>query len=257
MMNNPCRILLPLLLFPAILAITFGLFGMLIRYLQRKRKRYQQDRNNNPSISSTEFSKPKPQQQSATVNEDDNATASIHQQRVKVFKTLLPKQQRLILKGRMTYDLEDQVFRYTCKKTRRHEFGGGINKSPPSSAWSHCGFCLEKLAKGEHLLMGLCQHVYHQKCCMDWMVKQNTCPLCRQEMADEVAYKTMIDDYAAKCKDNERSCCGCEPSRICTSAKVTELTLNMQNKYLHFILSSIVTKSHKKIVDDIECAQDL
>lgn len=116
---------------------------------------------------------------------DEHDSPSI---RMKVLSILLPKQ-KSIQKEEMVYDTEEHSYRYDA---------GGSSKTSSTS----CGICLDHFAQGDALMMGLCQHVYHHKCCMDWLVaKQNSCPLCREKMFDESTYKiiaeTINDDASA------------------------------------------------------------
>ena len=47
---------------------------------------------------------------------------------------------------------------------------------------TNCSICYEAHVPGNTVLKLPCCHVYHEECIMSWLVKNNTCPLCRYSM---------------------------------------------------------------------------
>lgn len=50
---------------------------------------------------------------------------------------------------------------------------------------SDCSICQEEMIENETVLKLACRHTYHQQCVNNWLLKNNTCPLCRLEMPKE------------------------------------------------------------------------
>jgi hypothetical protein len=46
----------------------------------------------------------------------------------------------------------------------------------------NCCICLSEIAKGEKTILLPCGHMFHYECCMTWLKKNNTCPMCRFEI---------------------------------------------------------------------------
>ena len=42
-----------------------------------------------------------------------------------------------------------------------------------------CCICLSEIAKGQETVLLPCGHMFHWKCCLNWLKKNNTCPMCR------------------------------------------------------------------------------
>jgi len=45
-----------------------------------------------------------------------------------------------------------------------------------------CCICLSEIEKGEKTILLPCGHMFHYECCMTWLKKNNTCPMCRFEI---------------------------------------------------------------------------
>ena len=39
-----------------------------------------------------------------------------------------------------------------------------------------------EIQKGENTVLLPCGHMFHWKCCLTWLKKNNTCPMCRFEI---------------------------------------------------------------------------
>ena len=46
----------------------------------------------------------------------------------------------------------------------------------------NCCICLEEIEIGKDTLLLPCGHMFHDNCCMNWLYKSNTCPVCRFEI---------------------------------------------------------------------------
>ena len=46
----------------------------------------------------------------------------------------------------------------------------------------NCCICLEEIEIGKDTLLLPCGHMFHENCCMNWLYKSNTCPVCRFEI---------------------------------------------------------------------------
>jgi len=45
---------------------------------------------------------------------------------------------------------------------------------------TQCTTCMETFGKGEKVAQLDCQHIFHKPCIEPWLVRHNTCPICRQ-----------------------------------------------------------------------------
>ena len=46
----------------------------------------------------------------------------------------------------------------------------------------NCCICLEEIELGKDTLLLPCGHMFHAECCLTWLKKSNTCPICRFEI---------------------------------------------------------------------------
>ena len=46
----------------------------------------------------------------------------------------------------------------------------------------NCCICLSEIGKGQETVLLPCGHMFHWKCCLNWLKKNNTCPMCRFEI---------------------------------------------------------------------------
>lgn len=46
----------------------------------------------------------------------------------------------------------------------------------------NCCICITDINIGELTLMLPCGHMFHDACCVNWLEKNNTCPVCRFEL---------------------------------------------------------------------------
>ena len=50
--------------------------------------------------------------------------------------------------------------------------------------YNNCVICLDDIDSKNIYKLDCC-HVYHQKCIDEWLLKQNTCPICRKECSNK------------------------------------------------------------------------
>ena len=66
-----------------------------------------------------------------------------------------------------------------------------INKNLPSMRCTQeysgecCTICLEDFTVGDHLRKMNCDHIFHKDCIDDWLIRNNSCPICREKAIDD------------------------------------------------------------------------
>ena len=45
-----------------------------------------------------------------------------------------------------------------------------------------CCICLSEIERGKETMLLPCGHMFHYKCCLNWLKNNNTCPMCRFEI---------------------------------------------------------------------------
>lgn len=74
------------------------------------------------------------------------------------------------------------VFKFNSKRAN-------LLKHCTLDSCTSCAICQSEFEVNEDLVQLPCQHCYHKDCCMPWIQKHNTCPICRFEMEVEDADK--------------------------------------------------------------------
>ena len=46
----------------------------------------------------------------------------------------------------------------------------------------NCCICMEEIEIGKEAVLLPCGHIFHSNCCLTWLRKSNTCPICRFEI---------------------------------------------------------------------------
>jgi len=52
--------------------------------------------------------------------------------------------------------------------------------------------CMEEFQADDVIVMTDCKHVFHRKCCQEWLQHSRTCPVCRTDLADPPTIITPI-----------------------------------------------------------------
>jgi hypothetical protein len=60
-----------------------------------------------------------------------------------------------------------------------------------------CGICLCQIGKKRYKTV--CNHKFHYKCILKWVINNETCPLCRRIIRD------LNQDYSIEIEDLERT----------------------------------------------------
>ena len=52
---------------------------------------------------------------------------------------------------------------------------------------TECAICLEQF-KGIDIIKSFykCEHIFHKKCLLNWLKKNNKCPLCNHDLSEEI-----------------------------------------------------------------------
>ena len=51
---------------------------------------------------------------------------------------------------------------------------------------AQCPICLMQFLADDHMhVLPPCGHTFHPYCCLPWLRKQNTCPVCRHELPSD------------------------------------------------------------------------
>lgn len=59
-----------------------------------------------------------------------------------------------------------------------------------------CSICFYKIKKSQMKTLHCAyNHSYHQKCIWRWLVKSNTCPLCRERVSSLPGYDCEYNEY--------------------------------------------------------------
>ena len=59
-----------------------------------------------------------------------------------------------------------------------------------------CSICFFKIKKSQNKKLDCSyNHSFHQKCIWKWIVKSNTCPLCREKVSKFPSYNCEYNEY--------------------------------------------------------------
>lgn len=47
-----------------------------------------------------------------------------------------------------------------------------------------CCICMDEFQPGDIIVTTDCKHVFHRKCCQEWLLNSRTCPVCRTDLAN-------------------------------------------------------------------------
>jgi len=54
----------------------------------------------------------------------------------------------------------------------------------PVSYQRECCICMMEYKEGEVIVATPCEHVFHKRCCHEWLQLSRTCPVCRKDLPD-------------------------------------------------------------------------
>lgn len=64
-----------------------------------------------------------------------------------------------------------------------------------------CGICLCKFEKGEEICWSpnkLCKHSFHKECVLEWLMKHNDCPICRNDFLVDNDSDSIVDSISSQ-----------------------------------------------------------
>jgi len=67
---------------------------------------------------------------------------------------------------------------YQCKGSQALK----ISQTAPDESGKECSICLLDVKTSAESYTLHCRHKFHKTCIRDWLKKQNTCPICREEI---------------------------------------------------------------------------
>jgi hypothetical protein len=57
----------------------------------------------------------------------------------------------------------------------------------PESYPKECCICMSDFVHGEIIVVTECEHVFHRRCCQEWLRQARTCPVCRTDIPSALA----------------------------------------------------------------------
>jgi len=73
-----------------------------------------------------------------------------------------------------------------------------INDTNNNNADGTCSICLEKFKKDDTVIINDCSHVFHKGCLVEWALRRDGCPMCRQDMWDQDKYQKLKEKEILK-----------------------------------------------------------
>ena len=64
-----------------------------------------------------------------------------------------------------------KIFKFDNKNCKKDKDGKYENPT--------CCICLKEITKGQETVLIPCEHMFHWKCCLIWLEKSYSCPMCR------------------------------------------------------------------------------
>ncbi|KAL7536480.1 hypothetical protein ACHAXR_007191 [Thalassiosira sp. AJA248-18] len=59
----------------------------------------------------------------------------------------------------------------------------------PESYQKECCICMAEYTEGEVIVATPCDHVFHKRCCQEWLQLSRTCPVCRTDLPEALGYE--------------------------------------------------------------------
>ena len=55
---------------------------------------------------------------------------------------------------------------------------------------SECCICMTEFVDGDTIVATECDHVFHKRCCQEWLKQARTCPVCRMDIPNSLENRT-------------------------------------------------------------------
>ncbi len=79
-------------------------------------------------------------------------------------------------------DLGDQIGKVS--KGLSKEDIERLNHRKAKKGEESCPVCQNEIEGGEDVIELRCRHAYHEECILFWLKDENTCPICKDNLAD-------------------------------------------------------------------------
>jgi len=63
-----------------------------------------------------------------------------------------------------------------------HKFTSTVNTDTIDNLLNECSICIEQFQVNEKILTLPCSHIYHKSCLQKWLINNQNCPLCREDI---------------------------------------------------------------------------
>mmetsp|Transcript_22094 Transcript_22094/g.46600 ORF Transcript_22094/g.46600 Transcript_22094/m.46600 type:complete len:1058 (+) Transcript_22094:244-3417(+) len=63
----------------------------------------------------------------------------------------------------------------------------------PDSYQKECCICMMEYKDGEVIVATPCEHIFHKRCCQEWLQLSRTCPVCRKDLPDALGMNEGAD----------------------------------------------------------------
>jgi hypothetical protein len=60
---------------------------------------------------------------------------------------------------------------------------------------NHCCICIENFKNGDSMVTTPCGHIMHNKCLTNWLITNNSCPMCRFTLGEDTEFEQVCHVY--------------------------------------------------------------